>query len=61
MKHEPISIGDVEDVLSRASGRTITEYELNEDGLHIWLSDGGCLVFFGSFAVACVPPSEGYQ
>lgn len=62
MTEAHVRYGDVDEVLSKASGRKITEYELNDDGLHIWLEDGGCLVFFGSFAVAAIPPPEsGFQ
>lgn len=57
---EEVRLTDVDAVLSKAVGREIESYELNDEGLHIWLDDGGCLVFFGSFAVAAVP-SEGLQ
>lgn len=58
---DPVSVGDVDAVFNRALQKQIIDYQLTEDGLHIKLEDGSYLVFFGSFAIAAVPPSEGYQ
>ena len=55
---DEVRIVDLERVLSKAVGRVIEEYELNEEGLHLWLDDGGCLVFMGSFALAAVPSED---
>jgi len=61
MSKDPLYVGEVEEVMDRAVGRKITDYELNSEGLHLFLEDGGCLLFVGQFAVAAVPPTRGHH
>ena len=41
-----------EDILEGVFGRTITSGEVNEDGLHLSLSDGRVIIIVGTFVLS---------
>lgn len=42
-----MNIVDVPTFVESVSGRTITDGEVNEDGLHLYLDDGRILIILG--------------
>ena len=45
-------IREPEDILAGIEGRTITSGEVNEDGLHLSLSDGRVIIIVGTFVLS---------
>lgn len=48
-------IADAEAVMNKVIGRSIADFGLDHEGLHIFLNDGQTLIFMG---VLCLMPSE---
>ena len=52
MNELPISFVSASDIITAMQGRTITDGAINEDGMHICLSDGRVLVVVGNFVLS---------
>ena len=52
---------DAEEVLNKAVGRQIEDWNLDDEGLVIELSDGSSLVFYGQFAIAVLGQEDSLQ